>query len=309
MLVRDILHSTEVTISFEFFPPKTEHGWETLFQKIEALRPISPSWVSVTYGAGGSSGENTQRLVVRIKRETGITVVSHITSVGMGQSAIAGILQTCSDNGIENFLAIRGDPPPGVVCRTPPDGFRYASELVRFIKREYPSSCVGVAGFPEGHPDTPNRLMEMDHLKAKVDEGADYIITQLFFDNRDFFDFRERCELAGIKVPVIPGIMPVLSRNGMQKIAGVAAGARIPAEIIRKVGSSADDCAVERFGLSWASGQVMDLLDRGVKGVHFYTLNTARIPLEICRRIGLADSAHVSDCIDQIRAIHGATHR
>jgi methylenetetrahydrofolate reductase (NADPH) len=304
--VKEILLKSEITFSLEFFPPKTEPGWDKLFRTIEVLKPLRPSWVSVTCGAGGSSSRaNTLKLVLRIKKETGLTVVSHITCVGSGRQEIAESLDRCVESNIENVLALRGDPPKDSQWNIPADGFSHASDLVRFIKREYPSMCIGVAGFPEGHPETPNRLKEMDFLKAKVDQGADYIITQLFFENRDFFDFCERCELAGIKVPILPGIMPVLSREGMHRISDVASGSRIPAGIIRGVASAADDDTVRSFGIEWAAKQVSDLLEDGARGIHFYTLNTARATLKICEMNGIGGTDDIHAILERIHAIHG----
>jgi methylenetetrahydrofolate reductase (NADPH) len=288
--VSDILRQSNKTFSFEFFPPKTEPGWGNLFKTIAELKDLKPSWVSVTYGAGGTTRENTHNIVIRIKNEVGLTVVSHLTCVKAGRDEIKKILDKYQDAGIENILALRGDPPADQYWNTPDDGFKYASELVGFIKKNYPGMCIGVAGFPEGHPATPNRLLEMDFLKAKIDAGADYIITQLFFDNRDFYDFRERCELAGIRVPIIPGIMPVLSRDRMAKIAEMAAGARIPARLQRAVMRAENDHLVGKVGVHWATEQVRDLLDNGAKGVHFYTLNTARATLKIYEELGVSSS-------------------
>lgn len=290
LLVRDILDSTRITFSFEFFPPKTEAGWERLFQNIADLIPLSPSWVSVTYGAGGSTRDNTHNLVVRISRQTDLTVVSHLTCVYSTRDEIQAILERYHGEGIQNILALRGDPPVGQPWDAPQGGFHLAADLVTFIKERFPGMCVGVAGFPEGHPATPNRIMEIEYLKAKVEAGADYIITQLFFDNRDFFDFCERCELAGIKVPIIAGIMPVLSRTGMARIAEVAAGARIPGRLLKAVARAESDEYVEKVGVHWATEQVRDLVDNGVAGIHFYTLNTARATLKIYESLGVTCS-------------------
>jgi methylenetetrahydrofolate reductase (NADPH) len=291
LLVRDILDSTRITFSFEFFPPKTEVGWERLFQNIAALIPLAPSWVSVTYGAGGTTRENTHNLVVRIARQTDLTVVSHLTCVESTREETGNILARYHGEGIRNILALRGDPPAGQAWSAPADGFSHTADLVAFIKGLFPDMCIGVAGFPEGHPATPNRLQEIEFLKAKVEAGADYIITQLFFDNRDFYDFCERCELAGIKVPIIAGIMPVLSRAGMARIAEVAAGARLPSRLLKAVARAESDELVEKVGVHWATEQVRDLVDNGVAGIHFYTLNTARATLKIYESLGVTCSS------------------
>ena len=290
MRVGHIYHHDTVSVSFEFFPPKTEKGWDDLFQTISRLVPLRPSFVSVTYGAGGSTRSFTHDLVVRIQRETGIPVVAHLTCVGSNRDEIRQILADYSNAGIDNVLALRGDVPPGMdpADAFPQDGFRYTVELVEFIKAEFPHIGVGVAGFPEGHPQTPNRLREIDHLRAKVDAGADYIITQLFFDNHDFYDYRERCQLAGIEVPIIAGIMPIISRRNMERMADLAAGTHFPAGLLRSMRRAHDDDdLVRKVGVHWAAEQVRDLLDNHVAGIHFYTLNRSRASEEVCETLGL----------------------
>jgi methylenetetrahydrofolate reductase (NADPH) len=294
MLVKSILNDTATTFSFEFFPPRNDTAWENLFLTISDLMPLKPSWVSVTYGAGGSTRENTHQLVMRIKRETDLTVVSHLTCVESTQNDILNILDRYTQNGIENILALRGDPPAGHCgWLAPPNGFTHASELVTFIKKHYSDTGIGVAGFPEGHPETPNRLKEIDYLKAKVDSGADYIITQLFFDNRDFYDFCERCDLAGINIPIIAGIMPIITKNGMIRMAELAAGARFPARLMRAVNQAESTEVIEKIGIEWATTQVRDLIDNKVRGVHFYTLNNARATLGIYKALGVKDSSQI----------------
>lgn len=290
MKVKDILEHTKITFSFEFFPPKTEKGWENLFQNITSLSALAPSWVSVTCGAGGSTRENTHQLVIRIKRETELSVVAHLVCAGSKRPEIHAVLRQYAAHGIDNILALRGDNPTEPFENLTPDEFTHAADLVAYIKKHFPDMCIGVAGFPEGHPATPNRLKEMDYLKAKVDAGADYIITQLFFDNRDFYDFRERCELAGIQVPIIAGIMPVLSKAGMLRIAELALGARLPARLIKAVSRADTDDHVGKVGAHWATEQVRDLIDNQARGIHFYTLNTARATLKIYESLGVPDS-------------------
>lgn len=295
MLVRDILSSKSTTFSFEFFPPKTHDAWDRLFDTIADLRTLKPSWVSVTYGAGGSTRENTHNIVMRIKTETDLSVVSHLTCVESCRDDIMAILERYDRHDVRNILALRGDPPAGQkTWKAGTDGFAYAIELVTFIKKHFPHMSVGVAGFPEGHPETPNRLLEIDYLKAKVDAGADYIITQLFFDNRDFYDFRERCEIAGIHVPIIAGIMPVITKSGMIRMAELAAGARFPAPLLKAVQRAEAGGNVEKVGIHWATEQVRDLLDNNVRGIHFYTLNNANATLEIYKALGVADSSQLA---------------
>ncbi len=300
MHIQDILNQAQTTCSFEFFPPKTAQGAEALFENITQLEALKPAFVSVTYGAGGSTREMTHDLVVRIKQTTTLDPIPHLTCVCHQESDINDILERYATAGVSNILALGGDPPRerGDWDRSA-DAFRHAADLVRFIRKfneqgrhaDKRGFGIGVAGFPEGHPATPNRLVEMDHLKAKIDAGADYICTQLFFDNRDFYDFRERCELASIKVPILAGIMPVGSISGMKRMAELAAGARFPASLLKALHRAGDDAkAVERVGLHWATEQCRDLIDHQVRGIHFYTLNKSDGTRQIYQSLGLRDS-------------------
>ena len=296
MHIQDIFAQHRTTFSFEFFPPKTDAASEELFRTIASLQELQPSFVSVTYGAGGSTRDRTHDLVVRIEKETNLTAVSHLTCVCHDLAAMTAILDRYAASGIENILALSGDPP-----RTMPnydrgaDAFRYAEELVRFI-RSRPNAPdrrgfgIGVAGFPEGHPGCPNRLKEMDYLKAKVDAGADYICTQLFFDNRDFYDFRERCELAGIFAPSASSAIRTIPCLPAIGITPATIGTVIPAKLLRAVGRCADDDAVARVGTSWATEQCADLLHNGVRGIHFYTLNKSDATRQIYQNLGVEDS-------------------
>ena len=291
MLVKDILNSQKICISYEFFPPKQEEDWDRLFQTISDLIPLDPAYVSVTYGAGGSTRDRTHDLLVRIQDETDLTVVSHLTCVGSDRNEIHAILNKYAEHGIENILALRGDLPKGQTEWVQPEnGFAFAAELVAYIKKHFPHMGVGVAGFPEGHPETPNRLLEIDYLKAKVDAGADYIVSQLFFDNRDFYDFSERCELANINVPIIAGIMPIASKSSMVRMAELAAGARIPARLLKAIERAGSDEYVERVGVHWATEQVRDLIDNNVRGIHLYTLNCSTATLRMYQSLGISSS-------------------
>jgi len=294
MHISDILAQPQPSISFEFFPPKTEKAAASLFDTIRELELLSPSFVSVTYGAGGSTRDLTHQLVLKILQETSIPAVPHLTCVCHEEADIDGILARYAESGVGTILALRGDPP-----RDRPDydrtadAFRYAADLVRHIRGfnqsgQHPGGGfgIGVAGFPEGHPETPNRMAEMDHLKAKVEAGADYICTQLFFDNHDFFDFRDRCALAGIEVPIVAGIMPITTATGMVRMAELAAGARFPAKLLRTLNGHEND--QERFaaaGIEYATAQCQELIAQGVDGLHFYTLNksgaTKQIAVEL----------------------------
>ncbi len=294
MLVKDLLKSQKTTFSFEFFPPKEDAAADKLLDTIANLMPLEPSYVSVTYGAGGTTRDRTHDLVVRIKEQTNITVVSHLTCVGSSREEMHNILEKYQEAGIQNILALRGDPPKGEEAFVhPKDGFTYAADLVAYIKKHFPEMCVGVAGFPEGHPSTPNRLQEIDFLKEKVDAGADYIVTQLFFENRDYYDYCERCELAGIHVPNIAGIMPVSTKSGLIRTAELAGGARIPARLLKSVYRAQDDAYVEKVGTHWATEQVRDLLDNDVRGIQFFTLNSSAATQEIYQSLGVRDSSQL----------------
>ncbi len=292
MHIREIFAKHKVAMSFEFLPPKSPEALDELNETITLLSPMEPAYISVTYGAGGSTRELTHDIVVKIQNQTGIPVVSHLTCVGAPKEEIGGILRHYYDSGIRNIMALRGDPPKGQANWVAAEGgFIQAAELVTYIRENFPDMGIGVAGFPEGHPATPNRLLEMDYLKAKVDAGADYICTQLFFDNRDFYDFCERCEIAGIKVPIVAGIMPITSLKTMSRMADMAAGCRFPARLLKSLHRAQSDAEVTRAGIHWAAEQVRDLLDGGVKGVHFYTLNKANHVKTLCDSIGISHSS------------------
>jgi methylenetetrahydrofolate reductase (NADPH) len=291
MHILDIFETPSSTFSFEFFPPKSEGAANTLFETLRSLERLQPSFVSVTYGAGGASRQLTHDLVVRIQQTTPLVAVPHLTCIGHQEAEIQEILERYAAAGVSNVLALGGDPPrdqPGYDRAS--DVFRHAADLVRFIARfnaqrihaDARGFGIGVAAFPEGHPATPNRLREMDYLKAKVDAGANYICTQLFFDNRDFHDFRERCEIAGIHVPILAGIMPITTLSGMQRMAELAAGVRFPAELLRQVQRHANDAPeIEKIGVTWATEQCRELLEARVRGIHFYTLNRSQATLQI----------------------------
>lgn len=300
---RDLFKST--TFSFEFFPPKSEKGADTLFDHIVQLEALGPSFVSVTYGAGGSTRTLTRDLVHRVREKTGIRTVPHLTCVKHTEDEIRDIVEGYAQRGIQSILALRGDAPKNEAHDFRDDRFSNASELVKFIRqiekeqREangFEGFAIGAAGFPEGHPNTPNRLTEMDYLKAKIDAGADYIITQMFFDNRDLYDFRDRCEMAGIRVPIIAGVMPIQSVKGMKRMSELALGMRFPAPLLRMVRrTDGSDEAIRKVGVHWATEQSRDLLDHRVDGIHFYTLNKSSATLEIYKTLGVQHSEQLAN--------------
>ncbi|TGL60324.1 methylenetetrahydrofolate reductase [NAD(P)H] [Leptospira ognonensis] len=288
MHISEVLNRKKTSISFEFFPPKNEEASEDLFKNIQDLSSLNPAYVSVTYGAGGSTRDLTHDLVVKLQQKTGLTIVSHLTCVGATKSEIGEILKRYETSGIHNIMALRGDPPKGQKDFVKfEDGFEYAGELVAYIKQHFPNMGIGVAGFPEGHPATPNRLKEIEYLKWKIDQGADYICTQLFFDNHDYYDFVERCEIAGIKVPIIAGIMPITSRKSMARMAELSLGSRFPAKLLKSLSRAEDDLYAENVGIHWATEQVRDLLDHNVAGMHMYTLNKSKATRKIYESLGI----------------------
>jgi len=300
MHISEIFERDSTTFSFEFFPPKASEGVEELFAGIAEFETLRPSFVSVTYGAGGSTRELTRELVVRLKGGTTLDPVPHLTCVAHSEEEINSILHRYAERGISNIIALGGDLPHTMNGHDrSKDAFRYAANLVAHIRKFNESGAhpnkggfgIGVAGYPEGHPGTPNRLREIELLKAKVDAGADYICTQLFFENRDFYDFRDRCNLAGVRVPIIAGIMPVSSLKVMLRMAETAQGTRFPAPLQRAINrTGGDPDAVRRVGLHWATEQCRDLLDHKVRGIHFYTLNRSTATREIYLNLGVKDS-------------------
>ncbi len=275
------------TVSFEFFPPKTDAGFDKLFDTIAQLKPLSPSFVDVTYGAGGCTREKTLELTGRIRRETGLDVVAHLTCVGHAADEVGGILDELWEQDVHNVLALRGDPPGGSGAWTKTEGgFEFASEMVAYTKRRH-DFFVAVAGFPEGHPQCLNRTRDLEHLKAKVDAGADAVITQLFFDNADFLRFRDECRRIGIKVPILAGIMPIQRLDQIKRFV-MMCGAKIPHPLLTVLEKlESDPIAVEKAGVDYATRQCQDLLFHGVDGLHFYTLNKSTATVQIFKNLTL----------------------
>jgi methylenetetrahydrofolate reductase (NADPH) len=275
-LLRFARERGEPIFSFEFFPPKSPDGERALFETVDALRPLGPAYVSVTYGAGGSTRQKTVDLVKRLKRESEVEAMAHVTCVGASRDEIAAVLDEVAEAGVQNVLALRGDPPRGQAAFVPhAEGFRYASELVAFIRGSPQrwSFCVGAAAYPEGHVETRDLARDLAHLKAKVDAGVDFLVTQLFFDNARYLGFVERARAAGISVPIVPGIMPFTNVEQVERFTAMC-GASIPPPLraAMEVRRSDPDGARE-LGVAYAGLQCADLLRRGAPGIHFYTLN------------------------------------
>ncbi len=274
MLVKETLQKSPLVISFEFFPPKTLEEEEALFQNLERLKRWNPGFVSITYGAGGTTKDKSLELAQRIK-DQGLNVVAHLTCVGATKEELAQTLDWLQKRGIENLLALRGDPPQGEREFKPvAGGFRYAFQLLEFIRKKW-DFCIGVAGYPEGHIENPDKEADLKYLKLKVDKGADFVVTQLFFDNKYFYNFVDRARAIGIQVPIIPGIMPITNLKQVMRFTQLC-GATIPRNLIETMEKASHPEEVRRLGIQHAYNQCRDLLNHGIKALHFYTLNRSR---------------------------------
>ena len=273
MRVAEILEGRRPAFSFEFFPPKTDEGQRTLEGTLAVLKNDQPDYVSVTYGAGGATRSRTVDITKTIKRDLGIEAMAHLSCVGEPAERLVEILDELAAAGIENVLALRGDPPRGETTWRPhPGGLSYSVELIRLINERF-DFCVGAACFPEIHPDAPDRASDLGYARAKVEAGAGFLITQLFFDNELYFGFVEDARAAGIDVPIIPGIMPITNYGQIKRFTEMC-GASIPEELSEQLDGRADDPeAVAELGVAYATLQCSDLLARGAPGIHFYTLN------------------------------------
>ena len=285
MKIIDILKQDKPAFSFEFFPPKDDVGFDQLFKTIDNLKSWDPAFVSVTYGAGGSTRSKTIDLVGRIKKEIGLESMAHLTCVGHSSDEILKVLKSIKEQNVDNVLALRGDPPVGENNFTKPDnGFGYAVELVQFA-REHFSFCIGVAGYPEGHPESMNLKEDLLHLKKKVLAGASFIVTQLFFDNKFYFDFVDNLRAIGVDVPVIPGIMPILNLKQIRRFTKMC-GATIPNGLMTGLEAVQNDAeAICQIGIDHATNQCKNLLMHGAPGIHFYTLNRSRATLSVLERL------------------------
>ncbi len=293
-LVRDIYAAKRAAgksvVSFEFFPPKTEEGDRTLLEKtIPALMEARPDYCSVTYGAGGSTRDKTLMIVDRIQKQHQLTAVAHLTCVCATKEEIRSLLQQIQALGVKNVLALRGDMPGGGEFKMTPGGFEFSNQLVEFI-REMDGFSIGVAGFPEGHiACKAGKHVDWQHLKTKIDAGADFVLTQLFFDNADFYEFRDHLtQKHGVKIPLVPGIVPILSASQIKRFTAMC-GARIPESLSKRLDEIGDnDAAAAEFGIEYATRQCEDLLRNGAPGIHFYTLNKAQSTVRVLKNLGLA---------------------
>ena len=277
--------SQRPTISFELFPPRSVKAAENLERAIDALAALKPDFVSVTFGAGGSTREGSRQLVEKLKSQKGLEVLAYFAGYGLGPEDIIQVLDSYQALGVESILVARGDPPREEGFEPHPDSLPHASDLVAFIRPRY-SYCIGVAGYPEGHIEALSKEKDLEYLKLKVDQGAEYIITNYFYDNRYYFDFVDRCRAIGIEVPILPGVMPIYSVKMMEMLAGLC-GATITEEIRRGIAAlpEEDKEALVAFGIEFAARQCAELLRAGVPGLHLYTMDRSKSTVGIINRL------------------------
>jgi methylenetetrahydrofolate reductase (NADPH) len=278
-------------LSFELFPPKTPQGEATLFEHVARLVEFGPRFITCTYGAGGSTQDTTLAIVSRVQREFGLPVATHLTCVGATVDQLRSYLRRTADEGVENVVALRGDPPRGDdTFRPVPGGLSYANELVRLIRGEFSQFGIAVAGYPETHQEAKSPEADLANLKRKVDAGADAVITQLFYDNADFFTFRVRCDEIGLRVPIVPGLLPITNFAQIKRITALC-GAKLPVELTSGLESAGDDADAQfTLGVEFAIRQTQELLDAGVPGIHFYVLNRSEAAAHVLSAVKLPPS-------------------
>lgn len=285
MKLADVYANGRFGLSFELFPPKTEAGETALFDHVSKLAELSPSYITCTYGAGGSTQTKTLDIISEVKRRFELPVASHLTCVGSTRDQLRSYLSKAEQEGIDYIVALRGDPPKGESeFRPVENGLTYANELVSLIRQEFDGFGVAVAGYPEKHQEAASMEVDLINLKRKVDSGASVVVTQLFYSNDDFFRFRERCEAAGISVPIVPGILPVTSLAQIQRITSMCA-ASLPSEFATELARNDDTDWQKKVGIAYATKQVQDLLDGGVAGLHFYVLNKSEATLQVAQSV------------------------
>jgi len=286
--VCELIERKSPFISLEFFPPKEKEAWPGFFEVVETLKELNPLFASVTYGAGGGTQDNTLEIATRMKRDHGIEPITHLTSVGASAAKLESFLKSLRDANIENVLALRGDPPQGKKdFDFNSQEFKHATDVIEFIGKHYPEMCVGGAAYPEAHPESPSIKSDLEMVDMKVKKGAEFLVTQLFFDNRLYFDYVDRLKSMGSDVPVIPGVLPIMSLKSAKFILGLC-GAAIPGKYLsalEKAHAEGGDDAVYELGIGYAVRQAQELIDGGAPGVHLYTLNRAEACLEIGRKL------------------------
>lgn len=288
MRVCDLIEKKSPFISLEFFPPKEKEAWPGFFEVVDKLKELDPLFASVTYGAGGGTQDNTLEIATRMKRDHGIEPVTHLTSVGASAEKLDDFLGKLREADIQNVLALRGDAPRGVEnFDFNTQEFKHATDVIEFICGKYPEMCVGGAAYPEPHHESPSIKSDLEMVDMKVKKGAQFLVTQLFFDNRVYFDYVERLKAMGSDVPVIPGILPIMSLKSAKFILGLC-GAAIPGKYLSALEAAHEeggDDAVYKLGIDFATKQSQELIDGGAPGVHLYTLNRAKAVLEIGRNL------------------------
>jgi methylenetetrahydrofolate reductase (NADPH) len=286
MKFSDYYGSGKFGLSFELFPPKTPEGEESLFHHVGELVKFQPSCITCTYGAGGSTRDKTLQIVSRVHREFDLPVATHLTCVGSTVDELRNYLRSAAQLGIENIVALRGDPPKGQTrFKAVEGGLAYANELVALLRSEFPDFGIAVAGYPETHQEAPSPDADLENLKRKVDCGADVVITQLFYDNADFFRFRERCEDAGIEVPIVPGLLPVTNFAQIKRITALC-GAMLPRPFVERLSECGEDSNGQfEVGVEFATKQSQELVDAGVPGIHYYVLNRSQATARVLRSL------------------------
>ena len=287
MQLSDFFGPDRFSLSFELFPPKTPVGDEALMRHVERLMEFQPSFFTCTYGAGGSTRDKTLDVVEEVRKRFNIHVASHLTCVGATVDQLRSYLSAAADRGVDSIVALRGDPPQGETEFVQfAGGLRYANELVTLIRAEFPQYGVAVAGYPEVHQEAPSAEIDLENLKRKVDAGADCVVTQLFYNNADFFTFRERYQAAGIPVPLVPGILPVTNLRQIQRITSLC-GAKLPASFVARLSEKDDAEWQMQVGIDQAAVQVQELVDTGIPGLHFYVLNKSKATSLVLEKVAL----------------------
>lgn len=289
--ISDLFKKSKPTFSIEFFPPKDDQSWARFRSTAARLATLQPDFVSITYGAGGTTRERTLRAARELKDEHGFVVMPHLTCVGSDVKSLLDLVDGWMKEGFRNIMALRGDPPKGETAFVQTEGgLRYAADLVALLRKEFPEVCLGVGGYPEVHPEAPNAARDLRYLREKCAAGADFITTQLFFDNRHFDRFVADCRAVGITLPILAGIMPVLSFSQVKRFTTMC-GARLPEPLLEKLEQvGGDEEGEENAGIDWACGQINELLATGVRGVHLYALNRARAAITLANRLPLAEA-------------------
>ncbi|TWT42467.1 5,10-methylenetetrahydrofolate reductase [Botrimarina hoheduenensis] len=290
MRLPDIYAQTDFALSFELFPPKTEAGLEALFGHADRLMRFAPSYITCTYGAGGSTQDKTLEIAARVRREYHLPVATHLTCVGRTADQIRDYLRRAQEADVQNVVALRGDPPQGETeFRPVAGGYSYANELVDMIHHDFPDMGVAVGGYPEVHQEALSAAADLDNLKRKVDAGSHAVITQLFYDNADYFRFRERCDAVGVNVPIIPGLLPVTNVAQVKRIASLC-GAQLPADFLGLLEGASEDAAAQfEIGVQQATAQSQGLIDGGVPGIHYYVLNKSEAASRVLEAVTLSD--------------------